>query len=55
MNNQNNIRCKRCNRPLKTSEARLRGYGDVCWKIHLVDQLKQNSLFSMKSVKESSK
>lgn len=35
--------CLRCNRRLKTQEARERGYGEVCWKKHLADR--QTTLF----------
>lgn len=26
------IKCKRCNRPLKTEEAQILGYGPICYK-----------------------
>ena len=36
MKNDNPVfcRCLRCNRKLKTEEAKKRGYGDYCWKEH---------------------
>lgn len=40
------IRCKRCNRPLKTIEAQVRGYGAYCYKQHLKENIKkQPNLF----------
>lgn len=27
-------KCLRCNRKLKTEKAKLRGYGDYCWRVH---------------------
>ena len=35
--------CVRCGRKLRNPEAQQRGYGEVCWKKHLID--KQNTLF----------
>lgn len=35
------IKCKRCNKPLKTLEARQRGYGDFCWKQHNIEVAKK--------------
>lgn len=35
------LRCKRCNRKLKTEEAQKRGYGQHCFQLHLLD-LKKN-------------
>lgn len=32
------VRCKRCNRPLKTNEAQLCGYGPKCYKIIIQEQ-----------------
>lgn len=34
MEEQKFLKCKRCNRKLKTELAQKRGYGDYCWKIH---------------------
>ena len=36
-------RCIRCGKKLKDPVAQERGYGEICWKKHLVD--KQNTLF----------
>ena len=33
-------RCLRCGRKLKNEQARLRGFGDVCYKKHLVENNK---------------
>ena len=33
--------CIRCNRKLKSPEARLRGMGDVCWKKYQQEQAKK--------------
>lgn len=41
------IRCKRCNRLLKSEEARQRGYGEHCWQIHLKDEHFKNTLFTV--------
>lgn len=30
-------RCKKCNRPLKQDRAKIRGYGDYCWKQHVAE------------------
>lgn len=30
-------RCLRCNKILKSNKAKLRGYGDCCWKQHLLE------------------
>lgn len=47
------IRCKRCNRPLKTEEAQLRGYGTICYKRYLEEnKLVQKDLFSMQFNKD---
>ncbi len=42
------IRCKRCNRPLKTEEAQIRGYGTTCYKKYL-EQVEKHpkDLFNM--------
>lgn len=45
------IRCKRCNKILKTSEAQNRGYGEHCWYIHLQEQKNKNTLFPMPSTR----
>ena len=44
-------RCLRCNRLLKTDEARLRGYGDTCWK--KVQETTSVRLFSIAKDKTS--
>lgn len=45
-NTEKYIRCKRCNRPLKTLEAQERGYGAFCYKQHLKENGKhQPNLF----------
>lgn len=36
-------RCLRCGKVLKSPVAQERGYGEVCWKKHLID--KQTTLF----------
>lgn len=41
MNNIVYHKCQRCNRILKTEKARQRGYGDFCWKMHNLEQLKK--------------
>ena len=42
-------RCLRCNRKLKTEEARKRGYGEHCWKEHKIDiQNNKSHLFVIK-------
>lgn len=33
--------CIRCNRKLKSPDARLRGMGDVCWKKYQQEQAKK--------------
>ena len=33
-------RCIRCGRILKNPDAKERGYGEVCWKKHLIDKQK---------------
>lgn len=39
-------RCLRCNRKLKSEEAKKRGYGEHCWKAHKLDvKDKQSHLF----------
>lgn len=30
-------RCQRCNRILKNDLAKERGYGNYCWKIHIIE------------------
>lgn len=35
--------CLRCGRKLKTDEAKVRGFGRICWEKHLSD--KQETLF----------
>jgi len=39
------VRCKRCNRVLKTTEALSRGYGEHCWKLHIAEVVEKDSLF----------
>lgn len=36
-------KCLRCGRALKNEQAQERGFGDVCWKKHLMD--KQTTMF----------
>ena len=43
----NCLRCKRCNRVLKDPIAQSRGYGTVCWKIHLENEMHSNKLFKL--------
>lgn len=45
---ENSVRCKRCNKIITNPEARQRGYGDLCWKIHLQETMQKNSLFPLK-------
>lgn len=33
-------RCQRCNRILKNDQAKERGYGNYCWKIHNLEVAK---------------
>lgn len=40
-------RCKRCNRPLKSVEARQRGYGNLCWQKHQNERTKKAILFKL--------
>lgn len=30
-------RCRRCNRILRTEDARQKGYGKFCWKLHQLE------------------
>ena len=46
-NNKNKIRCKRCHRVLIDPDARQRGYGELCWRIHLNEKQQQNTLFPL--------
>lgn len=34
-------RCLKCNRPLKSELAKIRGYGAHCWKIHNIEITKK--------------
>lgn len=43
-------RCLKCNKLLKTKEARNRGYGDCCWKKHLIE-MRNNSNKLLKYLK----
>ena len=43
---QEYIRCKRCNRLLRNDKARVRGYGDYCWKEHKKESRELINLFS---------
>lgn len=44
------LRCLRCNRILKTEEAKQRGYGDKCWIIHKKEmEANHNRLFKILS------
>ena len=36
-------KCLRCGRALKNEQTQERGFGDVCWKKHLMD--KQTTMF----------
>lgn len=48
MEEQKFLRCKRCNRKLKTELAQKRGYGDYCWKIHKQEEVKSaRTLFDL--------
>lgn len=41
-------RCIRCGKPLKNREARIRGYGDYCWKLYQQELAKKrNPLFKI--------
>lgn len=52
-NNTKFIKCKRCNKPLKSVEAQIRGYGPVCYKKYLEEiKAPQKDLFSMKFNKD---
>lgn len=43
------IRCKRCNRILKNSDAQIRGYGICCYRKFLKENRKEQlSLFTIK-------
>lgn len=47
------IKCKRCNRPLKTEEAQKRGYGATCYKRYLEEnKIPQRDLFTVKFNKD---
>lgn len=46
-NKEKNVRCKRCHRVLTDPDARQRGYGEHCWKIHLNETQQRNSLFPL--------
>lgn len=48
MENKEYEYCLRCGRKLKTKESRLRGYGDICYKKHLIKH--KNTLFLTKNV-----
>lgn len=40
------LKCKRCKRILKDDTSKRRGYGYICWKIHLLEsQPKVKNLF----------
>lgn len=45
------IRCRRCNRLLRTPEAKMRGYGAYCWLMSrehsTTKKYRQNSLFNI--------
>lgn len=45
--NENVIRCKRCNKVLKSAEAQQRGYGTWCWRQYLAEQQSKTSLFTI--------
>jgi len=47
---QKYIRCKRCNRFLRSDKARARGYGDHCWKEYKKENRELVSLFSAQNV-----
>ena len=47
INKDNKIRCKRCNKVLIDPIARQRGYGELCWRIHLNEEQQKNSLFPL--------
>jgi hypothetical protein len=42
-NSKNYTRCLRCNRTLKDPISQERGYGEICWKKHMLDT--QQTLF----------
>ena len=43
-------RCLKCNRRLKTEEAKKRGYGDCCWRKYKRELKQKHSyLFDVKS------
>lgn len=47
------IKCKRCNRPLKSEEAQLRGYGPTCYKKYLEEnKVIQKDLFTIQFNKD---
>lgn len=47
------IKCKRCNRPLKSEEAQLRGYGPTCYKKYLEEnKVAQKDLFTIQFNKD---
>lgn len=37
MEKQEYIKCLRCNRVLKTAQAKKRGYGNHCWHLHQLE------------------
>lgn len=51
------LRCKRCNRILKSEEAKERGYGKICWEKHLKEsqQNLSNTLFDVNQDNKDSK
>lgn len=48
MENKEFEKCIRCNKPLKSKEARRRGYGDHCWKLYQKEiSEKRNPLYKL--------
>lgn len=40
MPNKEYLKCKRCGKTLKDSDSKRRGYGYICWQIHLLEEKK---------------
>lgn len=54
LNNSEYIRCLKCNKILKSAKARMRGYGDTCWKKHKLEyQAKQPNLLKQITDKDN--
>ena len=47
MSDEQVVRCKRCHRVLTDLNAKQRGYGEQCWRIHLNEKQQKNCLFPL--------